>query len=517
MVRKLLVAGLLAFLGSLSTPSFGQTNVLLIVDFSGSMKKVVAGKETRMDAAKRVLGDTLRDMPDSVRLGLLAYGHRRAKDCQDIELVSPIGADTPARITERVQGFRPIGETPIAAALQEAMRSFAALQGQSNSIVIVTDGIEECKGDPCAAAKTIAGAGLGLKVDIVGFTLSAADRKAIECVTQATGGTYYDAKDAKALTAALKEVRQQVAQAPPPPPPEFNLLLAANGGTIALAPGPEWASIISGRESDETTYDNLPSELVFSFKDDRPATFAKFQVFIKGQAGGNPESFELLAGDDIAGPFRSLGQFKAQNLRNLRSPYQEFKFDETKASYFKLRLLSSYGQTGYLHRLMPQIRLIGKLEDGAVRTAAQAPALTNLLARGAGGQVLAAPSPDWENVISGNDADEVTYDDLPSEVIFAFKDEKPATFSAFAVLIKGAAGGNPAEFELLAGDDIAGPYRSLGQFKTQNALLARTPYQEFKFPETTAAYLKLRLTASHGQTGFLHRRMPQVRALGKPG
>src|SRR5690349_20359851 len=234
-------------------PASAETNVLFIVDASGSMKKA-AGGESRMDAAKRVLGDTLRGMPKEARLGLLVYGHRRAKDCKDIELVAPIGADDAATIANQIQTLQPKGETPIAAAIEQAARSFAALKGQSNSIVLVTDGVEECNGDPCAAAKAVASAGFDLKVNIVGFTLSQKEREAIECVAKQTGGVYYDAKDAKALTTALAQVRQQVVQAPPPapaaPPPPENLLSAEAGGQVIAAPDAEWAKIVSGKEAD---------------------------------------------------------------------------------------------------------------------------------------------------------------------------------------------------------------------------------------------------------------------------
>ncbi|MDF2766136.1 MAG: hypothetical protein K0S81_3130, partial [Rhodospirillales bacterium] len=184
-------------LAAVSGAARAETNVMFIVDASGSMKKAVEG-EPRMTAAKRVLGEALAAMPADARLGMLVYGHRKAKDCKDIELVAPIGAEDAGALADRVQELTPKGETPIAAALQAAAKSFLAFKGQQNTIVLVTDGIEECKGDPCAAARAIRDAGLDLKVDIVGFTLKEEQRKLIQCVADETGGTYYDAKNAAA-------------------------------------------------------------------------------------------------------------------------------------------------------------------------------------------------------------------------------------------------------------------------------------------------------------------------------
>src|SRR4051794_40127585 len=87
-----LAAVALLFGAAAIPPAWAESNVMLIVDVSGSMKKPVDG-EPRMTVAKRVLAEALAAMPPETRLGLLLYGHRKAKDCTDMELVSPIGAD----------------------------------------------------------------------------------------------------------------------------------------------------------------------------------------------------------------------------------------------------------------------------------------------------------------------------------------------------------------------------------------------------------------------------------------
>ena len=202
----------------LVTSAQAQNNVMVIFDASGSMKRS-AGAETRIVAAKRIVSETLATMPPSVRTGLLTFGHRRAKDCSDIEVVSPIGADESRTQARMVQGFDAIGETPIAAALDRAGQSMKAFNGQSNSIVLVTDGIEECRGDPCAAADRLNALGVGVKVHVVGFALKANESNSLQCVVQKTGGRYFDAADAEGLRRTFAEVKQIIAQPAPPPPP----------------------------------------------------------------------------------------------------------------------------------------------------------------------------------------------------------------------------------------------------------------------------------------------------------
>lgn len=237
--RRTLITGAL-LLSVASIPAFpegNESNVMFIFDSSGSMKKAIASGESRSDAAKRSMVAALSEMPPGTRLGLLMYGHRRAKDCTDIELVSPIGTTDGASIANAILASQPKGETPIAAALERAAGGFAPFTGQSNSIVLVTDGIEECGGDPCAAARAIREAGLGLKVHVVGFTLNDRQRQTVQCVADETGGKYFDAQDADGLAEALAEVRKQVVPpAPEPEPPKEVSVFADDFNGTSLQP-----------------------------------------------------------------------------------------------------------------------------------------------------------------------------------------------------------------------------------------------------------------------------------------
>jgi hypothetical protein len=519
MHARLLRASILAAaLGLCASAAAAQNNVLFVFDGSGSMKKLV-GNETRIVAAKRAMSQALGEMPKDARLGLLMYGHRRAGDCSDIELVSPVGADDAAAINKRIQGVDAKGETPIAESLRQAARSFAALKGQNNTIILVTDGVEECKGDPCAAAREIKAAGLDLKAHVVGFALSDQQRKAVQCIPDITGGKYFEARDAGGLNRALGEVRQQTAQAPPKPV-EFNLLGPANGGHVVAAPNADWTKIISEKDAEEIS-ESFPAEAIFAFKDQKPATFHTFTMLIASNKSGNPQEFELFAADEVGGPFRSLGVFRPQNMRLLQDPYQRFKLPETTASFLKVRFVSSYGSTGAGgYKRVPQIKLIGQMAEagatgGQAAKPAAAPDSVNLLSPANGGRILIAPNSDWQKVISGNDADEIG-EGFPAEAVFGFKDGMAAAITSFRLLIASNKSGNPAELELFAGDSISGPFRSLGSFKPQNVRMLASPYQEFKVPETTARFFKVRFLSSHGSTGAGGwKRVPQMQLMGK--
>lgn len=353
----------------ISTVPFGAasaaTNVLFILDSSGSMLEKVDGIP-KIVIAKRVLNDTLSALPPDTQLGLMTYGHRRKGDCNDIEVISPIGTAKSAEIAAKVRALTPKGGTPIAAALVQAASVFKKFSGDHNHIVLITDGAEECHGDPCAAARELAAVGLDVHVNVVGFNLKQKERDAVACIAREGHGKYYDAKDQKALSDAMIDVKQEVALQTPAaavakPAEEFNLLLAANGGQLIAAPSENWANAITGKDGDSVRLGG-GDEAVYAFKDGQAATFSKFSILIAATSGGNIKDFELLAADDApTGVFRSLGRFTTQNLRLIKSPYQEFTFPETTAKYLKIKILSDHGGMPLRDADLTQIRLIGKL------------------------------------------------------------------------------------------------------------------------------------------------------------
>lgn len=128
-------------------------------------------------------------------------------------------------------------------------------------------------------------------------------------------------------------------------------------------------------------------------------------------------------------------------------------------------------------------------------SAAAAAGRMNLIAPANGGEMVTAPHEQWNAVIDDKDN---TYAWVDSgEGVFAFKEGRAATFDTFAVLVPNTGDNNLRDFELLVADDLAGPFRSIGTFATQNVRIMRNPYQEFRFAPVKAKYLKVRALKSH--------------------
>jgi len=182
--------------------------VEIIMDASNSMTGMI-GKETKMVAARRVLKQTIEGLPGSMKVGLRVYGHRYATDdydnaCRDTELVVPIGPVDKGALFGWVDKIQTKGRTPLVASVLAAIKDFETIP--NGRIVLVTDGIESCKGDIKSIAPAIKAAGLDLQVNIVGFDIKEAEaRQELESIARSTGGRYLDARDSGALLAALEQ------------------------------------------------------------------------------------------------------------------------------------------------------------------------------------------------------------------------------------------------------------------------------------------------------------------------
>jgi hypothetical protein len=194
-----------------------ETNMLFILDSSNSMWGQIDGT-AKISTAKSVLANLLTDLPGDTRVGLMAYGHRAKGDCRDVELLAGIGGESTVGLLQKIKGITPKGSTPIAASLRESEGAFARIMEENNHVVLISDGIETCEGDPCKVAADLVAKGLNVRVHVVGFEVDADARRQLQCIAEAGNGRYFDAQSAQALQQAVTEVRQ-VAQAEPEPKP----------------------------------------------------------------------------------------------------------------------------------------------------------------------------------------------------------------------------------------------------------------------------------------------------------
>jgi Ca-activated chloride channel family protein len=211
-LQRVLFALVFSFFAVAPVLAEDGSRVILVLDASGSMRAKINGK-SKIDIAKQVVGDLVKTWKPEDELGLIAYGHREKGNCNDIEVLREPGKLDASDYMMAVNSLEPKGQTPMTAAVKMAAESLQFTEKKA-TVILVSDGIENCGLDPCAVAEDLAKMGIDLKVHTVGFGLDNKGAIAqLKCLAEKTGGTYTTANNAEELKNALAKT-----VAPPPPP-----------------------------------------------------------------------------------------------------------------------------------------------------------------------------------------------------------------------------------------------------------------------------------------------------------
>jgi Ca-activated chloride channel family protein len=185
-----------------------KTRILFLFDASGSML-APWGNELRIDAAKRVLTDLVDSLRvnDKIELALRPYGHltpAKERNCQDTKLEIPFAPNNNDRIIDRLKYIYPKGTTPIAYSLLQSAKDFPKDNNYRNIIIIITDGIESCDGDPCAVSLELQKKDIFLRPFVIGLGMEEKFASEFDCM-----GEYFNAKNINAFRSVLNGILSQ--------------------------------------------------------------------------------------------------------------------------------------------------------------------------------------------------------------------------------------------------------------------------------------------------------------------
>ena len=170
------------------------------------------GQRRKWDVARELLSASLDSLygQEGLELGLRVYGHGTKhvpgqQDCDDTELIVPLGPGRNLIIQQELKKLRAQGTTPIARSLLRAADDFAMREGPGrNVILLITDGIEACDEDPCSVSRALQAQGVTIKPFIIGIGLDEKYRDTFQCV-----GRYFDASRPEVFEEVLEIVIDQ--------------------------------------------------------------------------------------------------------------------------------------------------------------------------------------------------------------------------------------------------------------------------------------------------------------------
>ncbi len=179
-----------------------RPNTILVMDGSGSMWGQIDGT-AKITIAQQVVSSLLEEFPADQGLGLTVYGHRERGNCTDIETIVAPAPGTIGDIVTAVNGIKPLGKTPMTDAVIAAAEALRYTE-DSATVILVSDGVETCNPDPCAAARLLEEAGIDFTAHVIGFDVNDPEALAqMQCIAEETGGQFLTAANASELDLAM--------------------------------------------------------------------------------------------------------------------------------------------------------------------------------------------------------------------------------------------------------------------------------------------------------------------------
>lgn len=182
--------------------------VLFVLDASGSME-AKWGEASKMEVAKQTLislVDSVQQQDSTLEIGLRVFGHQFHKsqnNCKDSEQVIDFGTKNLQEFTAVLKQIKPRGQTPIAYSLMQSVDDFKDSES-INAIILITDGLENCDGDPCEAARLLNEKRITINPFIIGLDIADSLVSAFDCI-----GSFVNAKDKAALEVVLEHTIEQ--------------------------------------------------------------------------------------------------------------------------------------------------------------------------------------------------------------------------------------------------------------------------------------------------------------------
>jgi hypothetical protein len=223
--------------GELFQASRVQANFLIVLDQSGSMEEVLPAGGSKWSLATAAIKTVTGQNEASIRFGLSMFPG--ATKCTEGSNFVPVSDAAAAPISASMPPNAKGNGTPIGAALTLASaRPELTDPTRANFVLLVTDGMENCGGDPVAAVKALAGR--GIKTYVVGFGADVDPARlaqmAVEGGTERLGNTkYYQADDQASLNGAFKQIAQGAAGCDyklAKEPPDLNKIYVAVDGNL---------------------------------------------------------------------------------------------------------------------------------------------------------------------------------------------------------------------------------------------------------------------------------------------
>ena len=157
----------------------------------------------RIDVAKTALEELINTTPREIDIGMVAFSR-----CNNPEVFGHFPYARRDALLEVVRTVRTRSDTALAAGLEAAARLLGPDRpdGQSpeqspSYIVLISDGLDSCDGDPCGTARRLKQEYPNLRVNVIALSPVV---EALSCIAEATGGQLFVPDETDTLAQSLQ-------------------------------------------------------------------------------------------------------------------------------------------------------------------------------------------------------------------------------------------------------------------------------------------------------------------------
>jgi von Willebrand factor type A domain len=223
--------------------------MVIVFDSTNSMWGQIDGTN-KVVLLRQALGHAFENAEGKLDIGLISYGTSEAEACTAVKTVKPLG---PVKAEEYSRAVNTVvlgkGGTPLARALNEAT-ALVNSQRQPASIVVISDGLDNCHADPCATAAQLKAQSPNLIIHAIAFDKSKKDElTALECLAKKTGGAFFSATNGDELESALSAVVAFAAEGTRPVDAKESAELPMANGPREAGAEPSTPSVTAAEET----------------------------------------------------------------------------------------------------------------------------------------------------------------------------------------------------------------------------------------------------------------------------
>jgi len=159
------------------------------------MQEDIHGKN-KFQSSEKIIKELL-DGAKEYDFGLITFGKNEPYKLDDIELTVIPFPENNSKILAELSKIRPKGLSPIGESLVFAGK--ALRKGLKNYVLLISDGIENCGGNPLLAAKNLAQLKKVIKIHTIGFDTTLSKILLLKNIAKAGNGSYFHFDDYKDL------------------------------------------------------------------------------------------------------------------------------------------------------------------------------------------------------------------------------------------------------------------------------------------------------------------------------